>query len=84
MENEEDEKGDGQTTDSGGGGTLGSLHRSLDDNNLANDPYFILSCHLHDQQSGMWLAVKHCLGEGGLGKRTGMQLLDDLSDLQNK
>jgi hypothetical protein len=41
IENAEDEKCDGQTTDSGGGGTLASPHQSLDENNLTNDLYFI-------------------------------------------
>jgi hypothetical protein len=84
MENQEDEKADGQNSDSGGGGTLYSFHRALDRNNLANDPYFVFSCALHDLQSCFALAVKAFLGDGGLGKRNGLQLLHDLSDLQTR
>ena len=35
-------------------------------------------CGLHDVQSKFWLAMMHCIGEGGLENKNALQLLHTL------
>lgn len=71
------------TSDSGGGGVLDSLRESLSALGLLNDDfYFVIACTLHALQIGLTNAMNEIMGEGGLGKRTLLQLLHSLFDLQ--
>jgi hypothetical protein len=69
-------------TDSGGGGVLESLGDELMERNLLTDNRFIASCNLHGVQRPLVNAVEGYMGDGGLGKRTLLQLLHSLFDLQ--
>jgi hypothetical protein len=73
----------GQTTDSGGGGTLESFARELcllqaTDQFL----YVVIGCALHALQLGFANGIKAAFGEGGLGKHNLMQLIHCCYDLQ--
>ena len=77
----------GQTTDSGGGGVLESLHRFLAALGLctskwAYEYYAVAGCGLHGLQLGFANGMKAAFGEGGLRIRTLLQLLHSCYDLQ--
>jgi hypothetical protein len=72
----------GQTTDSGGGGVLDGLHRSLEERQLVHPFYLVASCGLHNLQLSVANPIKSTMGEGGLDKKNLMQLLHSVYDLQ--
>jgi hypothetical protein len=65
----------GQTTDSGGGGVLESLGNQLKKRDLCSPTYLVASCTLHAIQIALANLVKKAMGEGSLGARTMMQML---------
>jgi hypothetical protein len=67
------------STDSGGGGVLESLANELDQRNLLILERFITSCNLHGIQRPLVNSVEGYMGDGGLGKRTLLQLLHSRS-----
>ena len=78
----------GKCTDSGGGGTLYSLHRELLTLGLCASEYFIASCTLHDLQTALRNAVDKVLGLGGIDEdnnhlQTAMQILHGCYNIQN-
>jgi len=75
----------GQTTDSGGGGTLDGLADDLHE--LGNvcvtpDLYLIGNCCLHALQLQLGNAIKKTFGEGALDKVNAMQMLYSVCRLQ--
>ena len=73
----------GQTTDSGGGGVLESLHKELLKVGVANPSrYVVIACTLHALQLAFANAMKGVYGEGALGKRNLLQLVHSCYDLQ--
>jgi hypothetical protein len=72
----------GQTTDSGGGGVLDGLHRSLEERQLVHPFYSVASCSLHNLQLSVANPIKATMGEGGLDRKNIMQLLHSVYDLQ--
>jgi hypothetical protein len=72
----------GQTTDSGGGGVLEDLASSLHLLNVCRPNYLTASCGLHNLQLAVANPIKQTMGEGGLDKRTALQLLHSVHDLQ--
>ena len=83
----------GQSTDSGGGGTLESLatHLKSDDSLMFADDYLVASCSLHNLQTALRNAIIDVLGEGGKVsgtktnefKKNAMQLLHGTYNLRN-
>jgi hypothetical protein len=69
-------------TDSGGGGVLESFCEALEKRNRLIFKKFIASCNLHGIQRPLVNAVEAFMGDGGVGKRTLLQLLHSLFDLQ--
>jgi len=67
----------GTATDSGGGGTLESLHDNLDGLGLCcpREDYLVSNCCIHALQLQLSNAVKRAFGEGALDKINAMQLL---------
>jgi len=74
----------GQSTDSGGGGTLESLHTALKDENLCapDHEYKIGNCTIHALQTQLKNAVETTFGLGALDKINSMQLLHSVYRLQ--
>ena len=72
----------GQCTDSGGGGVLDSLADELRTRHLTQENYLISACTLYALQLALANPVKKTFGEGGLEKRTMMQMLHSCYDLQ--
>ena len=72
----------GQTTDSGGGGTLNSLRDEMVALNITKEDYLVANCTLHSQQILLKGPTEDVFGDGGLGKRNVMQLLHSAYDLQ--
>jgi hypothetical protein len=59
----------GQTTDSGGGGVLDGLHRSLEQQDLCRPDYLVTSCSLHNLQLAVANPIKAAdNGRGWLGE----------------
>jgi hypothetical protein len=80
----------GQTTDSGGGGTLKSLHQYLEKQNLCvdGDDYLVGPCTLHCLQLILFNAIVTLLGKGGKKNEQeycapAMQLLHGLYSIQD-
>ena len=74
----------GITTDSGGGGVLESLATEMEQVGIGQTEYFaVAGCALHGLQLGFSNGIKAAFGEGGLGKRTLLQLLHSCYDLQS-
>jgi hypothetical protein len=61
---------------------LDSLHRSLQERQLTRPFYLVASCGLHNLQLSIANPIKTTMGDGGLDKRTVMQLLHSVYDLQ--
>ena len=74
----------GQSTDSGGGGTLESLHTALKAEGLCSpeDEYKIGNCTIHATQTQLKNAVQNTFGFGALDKINVMQLLHSVYRLQ--
>ena len=72
----------GQTTDSGGGGTLNSLRDEMVALKIVKPDYLVANCTLHSQQILLKGPTEDVFGDGGLGKRIVMQLLHSAYDLQ--
>ena len=72
----------GSTTDSGGGGVLDSLARSLESKGLCNTNYKVAGCSIHTFQLTLAVPTQKVLGEGGLGMKNVMQLVHSVYDLQ--
>ena len=68
----------GQSTDSGGGGVLEGLATELKKRDLCEDVYHVANCTLHAIQLTLSNPVKIALMEGGLEKRSIMQLLHSI------
>ena len=85
----------GQAMDSGGGGTLHSLQRSLEARGLTAPLYRVCSCSLHNVQTCLRQCIQQVFGEGGTVdmvdpatkkvrkdyKKNAMQLLNGLYNL---
>jgi hypothetical protein len=73
----------GQTTDSGGGGTLHSLKAGLQSHGYVSlDLYFVLPCTIHAWQRALQNGMEMVFGLGGLGTRNMLQLVHSCYDLQ--
>jgi len=74
----------GQSTDSGGGGTLESLHKHMKELGLcvADEDYLTAGCTLHSLQLQLGNAIKETFGQGALDKVNAMQLLHSVYRLQ--
>jgi len=74
----------GQTTDSGGGGTLQSLHNALKQREscVPDDQHLIANCTIYSHQVGLKSAVETAFGTGALDKVNAMQLLHSVYRLQ--
>ena len=74
----------GQTTDSGGGGTLDGLAAELAslDLTVPQDDYLVASCGIHCLQLQLSGPTKELIGEGGLDKRNAIQLLHTVYDFK--
>jgi hypothetical protein len=70
-----------KTTDSGGGGVLHSLQRSMARLLLRTRICFIAPCALHDMNLMFTNPVKAACGEGGPDCRNVMQLMHSVCDL---
>ena len=81
----------GQTTDSGGGGTLFALANKLREFHMAGmaENYVVGSCCLHNLQTALRNAIIEISGEGGMDSETGdykmnaMQLMHGMYNLHN-
>ena len=80
----------GQMTDSGGGGTGLSFHRTLQNQGITtNDANYLVGyCTLHCIQLTLSTPVKHVIGEGGTDnsgqyRQNTMQLLHEIYNLQS-
>ena len=56
----------GQATDSGGGGTLDALKRTLEEKRLVVNEYRVVSCSLHNVQTCLRQCIQQVYGEGGM------------------
>jgi hypothetical protein len=72
----------GQSTDSGGGGVLGGLAREMAKQGLCLLIYLVANCCMHNLQLQLLVPTKTVLGNGGLEKRSTMQLLHSIGNLQ--
>ena len=73
----------GQTTDSGGGGSLGSLAQALANKGRTDsDMYLVAPCSLHALQKPLENAIKAAIGEGKIGVRNAMQAVCTCYDAQ--
>jgi len=74
----------GQNTDSGGGGTLESLHLAMEPLSLCApaSQYLIGNCTIHAHQIGLKNAVETTFGTGALDKINAMQMLHSVYWLQ--
>jgi hypothetical protein len=72
----------GQSTDSGGGGVLESFATKLNEKGLCKEVYHVANCTLHAIQLTLSNPVKVAFMEGGLEKRSMMQMLHSMYDLQ--
>jgi len=74
----------GQNTDSGGGGTLESLHLAMEPLGMCApaNQYLIGNCTIHAHQIGLKNAVETTFGSGALDKINAMQLLHSVFRLQ--
>jgi hypothetical protein len=73
----------GQSTDSGGGGTLHSLKEGLQSHEYVSlYLYFVLPCTIHAWQRALQNGMESVFGVGGLGTRNLLQLVHSCYDLQ--
>jgi hypothetical protein len=73
----------GQSTDSGGGGTLHSLKEGLELRGYVSMYlYFVLPCTIHAWQRALQNGMESVFGLGGLGTRNLLQLVHSCYDLQ--
>jgi hypothetical protein len=73
----------GQSTDSGGGGTLHSLKAELETLGWVSQyQYFVLPCTIHGWQRALQNAMEGVFGLGGLESRNLLQLVHSCYDLQ--
>ena len=74
----------GQDTDSGGGGTLDSLHKHMDELDLCvpDNEYLAAGCMIHALQLQLGNAIRETFGFGSLEKINAMQLLHTVYRLQ--
>ena len=76
----------GGSTDSGGGGVLNSLKDELEKLDRINNPldFKVAPCSIHGTQLILGNGIRHSMGEGGLEKRTCLQLLHTAYNLQKE
>jgi len=74
----------GQDADSGGGGTLDSLHKHMDELDLCvpNNEHLAAGCMTHALQLQLGHAIRETFGFGSLEKTNAMQLLRAICRLQ--
>lgn len=74
----------GQNTNSGGGGTLDSLHKHMKELNLCipDEQYLTAGCTIHALQLQLANAIRETFGHGALDKVNSMQLLHTVYRLQ--
>ena len=72
----------GQTTDNGGGATLESFHKRLDELEMTEEEYFVANCTLHNLSLALAVPVEKVFGLGGKDKNNCMQMLHSIFDLQ--
>ena len=81
----EKKKTSGSVSDAGGGGTGYSAARNIQNVGRAIDAmgeYLVATCSLHGLQLTLGNPILKCCGEGGLGKRTLLQMLHSAYNLQ--
>jgi hypothetical protein len=72
----------GQTSDSGGGGTIEPLEWKLFEADLVDVDYLVASCTIHNLMTSLTNPVTNLLGVGGLSERTTLQVCHCVYDLQ--
>jgi hypothetical protein len=72
----------GQSTDSGGGVILDGRAQEMAKRGLCLLNYLVANCCVHNLQLQLSVPTKMVLGDRGLEKRSAMQLLHSIGDLQ--